>query len=115
MRDFATDCGLSAASIARVGDTLSCIFGFTVHEDRIEANPVRGLAHPLTPVSCCERRFEDDALAKLWDVQVLHSTPRIAVGETVLLLFQAPQKEADPRFPIGLVTFECGLSPPKAL
>jgi integrase len=75
MRNFAADSGLSASSIARVGDVLSGIFGFAAYEDRIDANPVRGLAHPIIPTSR-ERRFEDDALAKLWKTLVLHSTPR---------------------------------------
>lgn len=75
MRDLAADSGLSAGSVARVGETLSSIFGFAVHDDRLEINPVAGLTHPLALVSR-ERRFDDEALKTLWKTFVLHSTPR---------------------------------------
>ncbi|MDE2184769.1 MAG: integrase family protein, partial [Alphaproteobacteria bacterium] len=56
MRDVAADSGLAPSSVGRVGEVLSGIFAFAVHEDRIESNPVVGLSHPLSWVSR-ERRF----------------------------------------------------------
>lgn len=75
MHDLASESDLSAGSVARVGETLSSIFGFAVHDDRLDVNPVAGLTHPLALVSR-ERRFDDEALKTLWKTFVLHSTPR---------------------------------------
>ncbi len=75
MRDLAADSGLSAGSVARVGETLSSIFGFAVHDDRLDANPMAGLTHPLALTSR-ERRFDNEALKTLWKTFVLHSAPR---------------------------------------
>jgi integrase len=75
MRDLAADSGLSAGSVARVGETLSSIFGFAVHDDRLEANPVAGLSHPLA-LESRERRFDDIALKTLWTTFTVHSTAR---------------------------------------
>lgn len=75
MYDLAAESGLAAGSVARVGETLSSIFGFAVHDDRLDTNPVAGLTHPLALISR-ERRFDDKALGTLWSTFVLHSTPR---------------------------------------
>lgn len=91
MRNLATDSGLAAASVGRVGEVLSGIFAFAVHEDRIESNPVAGLAHPLT-WSSRERRFSDASVKILWDVLVLHSKP-ILPGE---FLPEDPISRLDP-------------------
>jgi integrase len=74
MRDLATDSGLAASSVGRVGEVLSGIFAFAVYEDLLESNPVTGLAHPLSYKSR-QRLFKDDALKSLWDVLVLRSSP----------------------------------------
>jgi integrase len=74
MRELATDSGLAAASVAKVGATLSSIFGFAVYEDRLEHNPVVGLSHPLALASR-ERRFDDDAIAAIWKILTIHSSP----------------------------------------
>ncbi|MDE2134993.1 MAG: tyrosine-type recombinase/integrase [Alphaproteobacteria bacterium] len=91
MRDVAADSGLAPSSVGRVGEVLSGIFAFAVHEDRIESNPVAGLSHPLSWVSR-ERRFSDTALKALWDMLVLHSKP-ILPGE---FLPEDPQSRLDP-------------------
>ncbi|MBA2588727.1 MAG: DUF4102 domain-containing protein [Alphaproteobacteria bacterium] len=75
MNGLAASSGLAAASIAKVGEVLSAVFAFAVHEDRLEHNPVRGLAHPLALTSR-ERRFDDVALAEIWRVFTVHSVPR---------------------------------------
>ncbi len=74
MRDLVLESGLSAASVGRVGEALSSIFAYAVHEDILEANPVHGLAHPLTWKSR-RRMFSDSALKLLWDALVLHFVP----------------------------------------
>lgn len=76
MRDLAADSGLAPSSVGRVGEVLSGMFAFAVHEDLIEASPVLGLSHPLswTPR---ERRFSDQALKTLWDILVINSKPRM--------------------------------------
>lgn len=66
---------LAPASVAKIGEVLSAIFAFAVHEDRLEHNPVRGLAHPLALTSR-ERRFDDQALTEIWRVFSIHSLPR---------------------------------------
>jgi integrase len=81
MRDLAAESGLAASSVGRVGEVLSGIFAFAVHDDRIEASPVTGLSHPLS-WNPRERRFGDDALKALWDIFVLHSGARLP-GEIV--------------------------------
>lgn len=81
MRDLAADSGLAPSSVGRVGEVLSGIFAFAVHEDLIEASPVLGLSHPLS-WSPRERRFSDDALKTLWDTLVVNSKPRMP-GEIV--------------------------------
>ena len=91
MRNLAADSGLAASSVGRVGEVLSGIFAFAVHEDQIESNPVAGLSHPLSWRSR-ERRFTDDALKLLWDMLVLHSKP-ILPGE---VLPEDPQSRLDP-------------------
>ena len=75
IRDLVATNELAPASVARVGEVLSSVFGFTVHEDRLEGNPMAGLAHPLA-VSSRERRFDDEALRILWNTFVLHSDGR---------------------------------------
>jgi len=75
MRDFVAASELAPATIARVGEVLSSVFGFAVHEDRLQGNPVAGLAHPLA-VNSRERRFDDQALRILWNTFVLHSDGR---------------------------------------
>jgi integrase len=75
MRNLVATNELAPASVARVGEVLSSVFGFAVHEDRLEGNPVAGLAHPLA-VSSRERRFDDEALRILWNTFVLHSDGR---------------------------------------
>lgn len=79
MRDLATDSGLAASSVGRVGEVLSGILAFAVHEDILEANPVIGLSHPLAYESRT-RRFSDASLKVLWETLVLHSEPRV-LGE----------------------------------
>jgi integrase len=79
MRNLAADSGLAASSVGRVGEVLSGIFAFAVHEDFLEVNPVTGLCHPLAYKSRT-RRFSDASLKLLWDTLVLHSEPR-APGE----------------------------------
>ncbi|HKQ10249.1 MAG TPA: tyrosine-type recombinase/integrase [Rhizomicrobium sp.] len=76
MRDLAADSGLAPSSVGRVGEILSGMFAFAVHEDLIEASPVLGLSHPLswTPR---ERRFSDQALKTLWDTLAINSKPRM--------------------------------------
>lgn len=76
MRDLAADSGLAPSSVGRVGEVLSGIFSFAVHEDLIEASPVLGLSHPLS-WSPRERRFSDTALKLLWDTLVVNSKPRM--------------------------------------
>ena len=46
MRDLVAASELAPATTARVGEVLSSVFGFAVHENRLEDNPVAGLAHP---------------------------------------------------------------------
>jgi integrase len=75
MRDLATDSGLAASSVGRVGEVLSGILAFAVHVDILEVNPVTGLCHPLAYQSRT-RRFSDVALRLLWGTLVLHSEPR---------------------------------------
>ena len=75
MRDLIATSDLAPASIARVGEVLSSILGFAVHEDHLEGNPVAGLAHPLAG-SSRERRFDDEALRILWNTFVLQSDGR---------------------------------------
>ena len=65
MRTLATQGNLSPDYIASVGRTLSSIFSFAVHEERLENNPATGLTKPLETVSR-ERMFDEDALHKLW-------------------------------------------------
>ena len=74
MNSLAAGGDLAPASVAKIGETLSAIFAFAVHEDRIEHNPVRGLAHPLALTSR-ERRFDDAALATIWRILAIHSAP----------------------------------------
>jgi integrase len=91
MRNLAADSGLAASSVGRVGEVLSGIFAFAVHEDQIESNPVAGLCHPLSWASR-ERRFSDASLKVLWDMLVLHSKP-IFPGD---FLPEDPQSRLDP-------------------
>jgi integrase len=65
MRELATDRGLAPASIASVGAVVQAVLGFSVHEDRLDANPAIGLARPLALTSR-DRMFSDDALAVIW-------------------------------------------------
>ncbi len=65
MRTLVTRGDLSADYIASIGRTLSSVFAFAVHEERLDANPVFGLTKPLATVSR-ERMFDEDALKKLW-------------------------------------------------
>lgn len=74
MNGLASSGELAAASVARIGEVLSAVFAFAVHEDRLEHNPVRGLAHPLALTSR-ERRFDDVGLAEIWRVLTIHSVP----------------------------------------
>lgn len=67
MTDLAAKSGLSAPSVARIGEVLSSVFGFLVHTDRREDNPVARQAHPLSLKGTSrDRRFSDDSLKKLW-------------------------------------------------
>lgn len=78
MNGLAVTGELAPSSLAKIGETLSAIFGLAVHEDRLEHNPVRGLAHPLSlKDSSRERRFDDDALAEIWRVLTIHSVVRV--------------------------------------
>ena len=65
MRTLVTRGDLSADYIASIGRTLSSIYAFAVHEERLDANPVFGLTKPLATVSR-ERMFDEDSLKKLW-------------------------------------------------
>ena len=76
MRDVAANSGLAPSSVGRVGEVLSGMFSFAVHDDLIEASPVSGLSHPLA-WKPRERRFTDRALKILWDTLVLNSEPRM--------------------------------------
>jgi integrase len=91
MRDLTATSGLAPASLARVGEVLSSIFGFAVHTDRLETNPVAGLAHPLAMTSR-DRRFDDNSLKTLWNTLVLHSGSR-ADGKAKA---RDPQSRLDP-------------------
>ena len=51
--------------MASIGRLLSAIFGFAVHEERIEANPCQGLTQPLA-LNPRERMFPDASLKALW-------------------------------------------------
>lgn len=75
MRDLVTESGLSAASVAAIGAVLQGVMGFAVHEDRLEANPVLGLAKPLALISR-ERLFDDDALRTIWNAARIATQPR---------------------------------------
>lgn len=75
MRTLVTDSGLAAASVASIGSVLHSVMGFAVLEERIEANPVLGLARPLALTSR-ERMFDDGALRTLWDAASEASVPR---------------------------------------
>jgi integrase len=67
MTELASMSGLSAPSVARIGEILSSVFGFLVHTDRLDDNPVAKLAHPLSLKGTSrDRRFSDDSLRKLW-------------------------------------------------
>jgi integrase len=67
MTNLASKSGLSAPSVARIGEILSSVFGFLVHTDRREDNPVARLAHPLSLKGTSrDRRFSDNSLKKLW-------------------------------------------------
>lgn len=73
MRDRVTS-GLSAASVASIGGLLHAVMGYAVLEERLEANPVHGLARPLALTSR-ERMFDDVALTALWASAILASEP----------------------------------------
>jgi integrase len=62
MHDLATAGELSADSIASIGTTISSLFAYAVHVERIESNPALGLTRPLATQSR-DRRFGDPALA----------------------------------------------------
>lgn len=65
MRGLITRGDLSPDYIASIGRTLSSIFAFAVHEERLDVNPVAGLTKPLATMHR-ERMFDDEALKKLW-------------------------------------------------
>ena len=65
MRELSVTGSLSADYVASVGRTLSSIFAFAVHEERLEANPVHGLTKPRETVHR-ERMFDEPALKSIW-------------------------------------------------
>lgn len=79
MRAFVLAGSLSAASIASIGALLHGVFAYAVQEERLEFNPMHGLARPIALTSR-DRMFSDGALREIWDAAVLASTPR-APGE----------------------------------
>jgi integrase len=81
MRKIVSAGELAPASIARVGQTLSAIFGFALFEERIESNPCLGLASPLA-VTARDRQFDDETLAALWRALVISSTAREGKAHT---------------------------------
>lgn len=56
--------GLSASSIAAIGDVLRALFSYALNEDLVEANPTLGLTRPITPESRA-RLFTDDAMRRI--------------------------------------------------
>lgn len=61
MGGFVRAGGLSASSIASIGDVVRALFAYALHEDLVEANPSAGLTRPIVPESR-SRRFGDEAL-----------------------------------------------------
>lgn len=64
MQGFVLRGGLSAASIASIGDVLRAFYAYALHEDLVEANPAIGLTRPIIPEPR-SRLFTDDALRQL--------------------------------------------------
>jgi integrase len=74
MRDVAMS-GLSPSSVASIGGVLQSVLTYAVLEERLEANPMQGLARPLA-LNSRERMFGDEALWTLWDTARIASEPR---------------------------------------
>jgi integrase len=74
MTNLASKSGLRAPSVARIGELLSSAFGFLVHTDRRQDNPVFRLAHPISLKGTDRQRLFDDAAIKLlWNTFCTHS------------------------------------------
>ncbi len=65
MRSLATAENLSADYVSSIGRTLSSVFAFAVHEERIEMNPMARLTRPRALVPR-ERMFDRNAVAAIW-------------------------------------------------
>lgn len=81
MRALVTEGGLAAASVASIGGLLHAVFAFAVLEERLDGNPVAGLARPLALTSR-ERMFDDEALTTLWGAAEAACRPRHAGEKT---------------------------------
>lgn len=77
MRELATERGLAPDTIASIGRTLSAIFAFAMHEERLEANPTLGLTRPLA-LRSRDRLFSEQAIRALW--RALEAVPALPLA-----------------------------------
>lgn len=89
VRSLITEKGLSAASVASIAGLLHGVMAFAVQEEKIEANPVSGLARPLALVSR-DRLLDDAGLQLVWTLAAEAVLPR-APGATNLGLEARPE------------------------
>ncbi|MGH6977693.1 MAG: tyrosine-type recombinase/integrase [Brevundimonas sp.] len=75
MRSLVTEKDLSAASAASIGGLLHGVMAFAVQEEKIDANPVSGLARPLALISR-DRLLDEASLRLVWNLASQSTTPR---------------------------------------
>ncbi|MFJ6024349.1 tyrosine-type recombinase/integrase [Brevundimonas sp. NPDC092305] len=74
VRSLVVDKKLAAGSVASIAGLLQSVLNYAVLEEKLEANPVAGLARPLAMVSR-DRMFDDAGLKVIWDAAITAETP----------------------------------------
>jgi len=82
MRSLVSEKGLAAASAASIGGLLHGILAFAVQEEKLDSNPVTGLARPLA-LTARDRLFDDASLRVVWDLARDAEKPRIPGTNTL--------------------------------